>query len=234
MLAVDSLSKFVVWGIPHRCTDASHVQLLERCLKSIRDIYRWHHIIIVDSDSPIKDHLPGLCEQYKAEVASTINKNYECGAWKIVYEQCRADFYCLIHDSCWLVRPLGNSLEEELSAYRCVPNTHDDWYGAHTPKMKDDVIRSLADTKWRVPDNFWTLVGQIMFAKCHIMDLLYNNGFFDVLPTDKYEAQCWERRLGVCLSQEGYDDILAQNQIGCWRHGKPRDHKMAKNWVCRS
>jgi len=233
MLAVDSLSRFVVWGIPHRCTADAHVELLERCLKSIRDIYHWHHIVVVDSDSPKKDHLPGLCKRYRAEVANVVNKNYECGAWKIVYEQYRADFYCFVHDSCWLVRPLGDTLEQEISAYRCVPNSPTDWYGASS-SHKREVLRSLRGTKWDpAPDNFWTLVGQIMFVKCRVMDLLYDNKFFDLLPTNKHGAQSWERRLGACLSLEGFDEQLAENQIGCWKHGKPYNHKMAKSWVMR-
>jgi len=235
---IDSSSKFVVWGIVHRCSDDTHVVLLENCLKSIREIYQWHHIIIVDSDSPKKDHLPSLCKKYRAEVADVINTGYECGAWKIIYEQTRkqfqADFYCFIHDSCWLVRPLGETLENDLAAYRCVPNTPERWYGAPTG-LREAVIASLENTTWSIPDNFWTLVGQIFFAKPHIVSMLYENGFFDILPTNKFEAQCWERRLGICLCQKGHSDVLAQdsNQIGCWRNMRPLNHKMAKHWLNR-
>jgi hypothetical protein len=192
----------------------------------------------VDSDSPKKDHFPGLCEKYRAEVAKVVNTGYECGAWKIVYEQVsnqfKADFYCFIHDSCWLVRPLGDTLENDLAAYRCVPNTPERWYGGEK-HMREAVAASLRNTKWTVPDNFWTLVGQIFFAKSHVVEMLHENKFFDIVPANKFDARCWERRLGICLCQEGYADTLGQdsNQIGCWSHMKPANHKMAKQWLNR-
>ena len=232
MTAIDSLSKFVVWGIPHRCTDDSHVVLLEECLKSIRDIYQWHHIIIVDSDSPRNNHLPELCEKYNAEIAGLVNTGYECGAWKIVYEQCRADFYCFIHDSCWLVRPLGETLNTDLTAYRCVPNNPKHWIG-EIRGLRKAVAESLKDTKWTIPDFFWTPIGQMIFADVDIITMLHDNGFFDIIPTNKFEACCWERRLGICLCQEGYTDALERNQIGAGYDMQLANHKIAKKWLNR-
>jgi len=236
MSSLDSLSKFVVWGMPHRCIDDTHVKLLETCLQSIRAIYQWHHIVIVDSDSPKKDHLPQLCEKYNAVVAPQINKNYESGAWKIIYEECKADYYCFIHDSCRLARPLGDTFAVPVAAYRCVPNTPEMWYGLKTVEsMRVDVERSLQGTKWSIPDNFMTLVGNMMFADASVVKSLYDNGYFNVLPVNKHEAQCWERRLGACLGHDGYTEMLSkyQNQIGAWSHGKPIDSKIFKRWLKR-
>lgn len=229
---VDSLSKFVVWGIPHRCLNDQHAIFLERCLQSIRLYYQKHHIIVVDSDSPKKDHFPRICEQYNAVIASKINTNYECGAWKIVYEECKsADYYCFIHDSCYLMRPLVDTLSELVATYRCVPNTPTSWAGTDL-SMREYVAHTLAGTRWTIPDTFWTLVGSIILGDYSIIKMLYDDGFFNVLPKNKYESQCWERRLGLCLCQDGFGDMLAHNQVGGY-HGRPTTEKLRKNFIKR-
>jgi hypothetical protein len=208
------------------------VELLDKCLESIRNIYQDHQIIIVDSNSPKKDHFPGLCERYNAHVAYKVNTNYECGAWKIVYEECKADFYCCIHDSCYLVRPLDTTFDDEVSSYTVVDNTPKGWFG-ECAGLRKATWESLVKTKWEVPEQFWTMVGNIIFAKVKIFDLLYNNGFFDILPTNKFEACCWERRIGLCLTCEGYGDMLVKNQIGAWQDNRPADRKVFKKWLNR-
>jgi len=202
----------VTWGIAHRCVEDDHVQLLQECLQSIRTIYPDHRIVIVDSDSPKKDHLPQLSKKFRADIAIRINKNYECGAWKIVYEEYGSEYYCMIHDSCVLLRPIDDLFTLPVATMWCVPNTNKEWVGADDT-LRAAVAKSLTATKWQIPDFFWTLVGNIIFAKAEIFEVLYNNHFFDLLPTNKFEAQCWERRLGVCLCQEGYADDLKENQI---------------------
>jgi hypothetical protein len=161
-------------------------------------------ILIVDSDSKIKNHFNISSE--KIIVADIKNKNYEAGALLYAYKNFDYKRFLLIHDSCELKESI-KKLDGNIYVYNYVY----DWFGCEDIHV-ESTIKYLDKTKWlKIPEEFITIVGSIFFAKKTILDIIYKNGIENLLPQNKIDSCAFERIFGIILTKEGYKDEIVNN-----------------------
>lgn len=195
----------ILYVIPCKIITLNHLDHLKKCVKSISDLMENDDkILIVDSDSKIKDHFNISSE--KIIVADIKNKNYEAGALLYAYKNFDYKRFLLIHDSCELKENI-KKLDGNIYVYNYVYN----WFGCEDIHV-ESTIKYLDKTKWlKIPEEFITIVGSIFFAKKTILDTIYKNGIENLLPQNKIDSCAFERIFGIILTKEGYKDEIVNN-----------------------
>lgn len=195
----------ILYVIPCKIITLNHLDYLKKCVKSISDLMENDDkILIVDSDSKIKDHFNISSE--KIIVADIKNKNYEAGALLYAYKNFDFKRFLLIHDSCELKENI-KKLDGNIYVYNYVY----DWFGCEDIHV-ESTIKYLYKTKWfKIPEEFITIVGSIFFAKKTILDIIYKNGIENLLPQNKIDSCAFERIFGIILTKEGYKDEIVNN-----------------------
>lgn len=200
----------ILYVVPCKINNLNSLYYLKKCISSILNfITEEDKILIVDSDSEIKDHFE-IYQKNKYIIFKDIkNKNYEAGSLLYAYKNFYFKRYLLIHDSCELKENI-KLFKEEAYIYQYVLD----------PWGKDLIDNFICKTKWaKIPDNFITIVGSIFFLKREILEIFYTNGIENILPSNKIESGVFERIFGIILMQEGYtEQILKNNRLPIFKN----------------
>ncbi|MEK9767281.1 MAG: hypothetical protein VW683_00025 [Betaproteobacteria bacterium] len=200
------------WGVCTHTLGPKHVEYLNRCVASIRQFYPKDKIVVISSKNDYRHRVKEICDSTDAIFHEEYeNINYEAGAWKYILDHHESDYWCFIQDSCWLNRPLEfddatNFWNRNLTFY----GIFEGYVNATVQKVQ--IVKSLAGTKWEncFHDNFAMCEGNMIFCKDKVIKKLYSNGYFEYLPTNKGWSMNFERRMGLCLCLEGYEDQIRQ------------------------
>lgn len=183
-----------------------HLKYFYKCIKSIKKfLSNDDKILIVDSDSKFKIHLK--LNQKNIIIADIKNKNYEAGAILYAYKNFQFKRLLFMHDSCELLEDIKN-LNDKIYIYKYVIN----WDGCEEKHIKS-TVNLLKNTKWsKIPNNFITIIGSIMFLHRNILDIFYKNGIENILPKNKIESCAFERIFGIILSIENFEENIKQSK----------------------
>jgi len=207
----------ILFVIPTRIEQPSHVEVLQRAIDSIRKHFGpTTYILIVDSDSPCRDHVDIFKDDFYTTFADVHNKNYEAGAWLYAYNTYKARRYVFMHDSCEVMEDFSDVFDKELTIW----NSHESWkYITH--RQQEWVTNQLKFTPWKdIPEEFTMVQGSIFTVTRPVLDKLYTRGLEKILPNNKDEAMGFERLLGIVLTIEGYEPLMKRTAL------KPRLTKL--------
>jgi len=191
--------------IATRIENPNQIGMLQTCVDSIKKHFGpTSYIVVVDSNSPCRDHIDLYKNDFYVEVADIRNKNYEAGAWLWAYQNRKAHRYVFLHDSCEVVNNFSEVFDKELTIW----NSMDSW-DCIIPVERTWVETKLGQTPWAgIPESFTMIQGSIFTAKRPVLDKLYTRGLQLILPTNKPESRAFERLLGIVLTLEGYAPIM--------------------------
>ncbi len=186
------------------------IPMLETCVNSIKKHFGpTSYIVVVDSNSPCRDHAKLYDNDFYVEFADVRNVNYEAGAWLWAYNNRRAHRYVFLHDSCEVLSDFSNVFDRDLTIW----NAFDSW-DCTIQAERIWVETKLGQTPWsEIPEKFTMVQGSIFTAKRPVLDKLYTRGLQQILPTNKQEAQAFERLLGIVLTKEGYEPLMKDTTL---------------------
>lgn len=166
-------------------------------------------VLVVDSNSDDKSYMDKVKEM-GAEVADIGNLNYDTGAYWYAYKTyIDENFFFLIHDSCYFVKPPPSELYDvSVTAFMTFHNTGGVWHYAVGPEIKWAQNQlEKTDVKY-MPSDFYMIVGPILFIKRDLLDKLVELKFDKVLPENKVPGVgAMERLWGIALAQVGINEI---------------------------
>jgi len=196
--------------IATRIERPEQIPMLETCVNSIKKHFGpTSYIVVVDSNSPCRDHAKLYDNDFYVEFADVRNVNYEAGAWLWAYNNRRAHRYVFLHDSCTVIGDFSNVFDRDLTIW----NSLDSW-DCTIQAERTWVETKLGQTPWsEIPEKFTMVQGSIFTAKRPVLDKLYTRGLQQILPTNKQEAQAFERLLGIVLTLEGYEPIMKDTTL---------------------
>jgi hypothetical protein len=192
--------KSFVFSISTRCEDENHCQIPINCVKSIRTFYPDADIFVVDSNSPIKNHIEPLKEM-GCLISDLKNINYESGAMWDTYNKIEKDSYVFLQDSILLLGNIDDYINEELSIFgRIYPNWiycgqhHIDWVNENMLKTDYPPIK----------EDFNIVEWNSFIVSRKILNKFKDKNLDKILPTNKIGSCGMERILGIALNFEGY------------------------------
>ena len=198
----------VVFSISTRCETKSHCQLPIACVLSIKNIYPDSKIVIVDSNSPEKSHIPELIN-LGCEISDLENINYETGAMWDTFEKVKKQRYVFLQDSMLLLGNIDPFLQKEFTS---LGDIHYNWYGAgdrHIDWVRNNI--KLSDYLF-METGFSILQYNSMIISDSLLEKMKLKKLNKVLPVNKVGSCGMERLLGMVLSQEGFP-ISDSNQL---------------------
>ena len=189
-----------------------HLELLRRAVESIEQhfgLHRDQQVMIVDSDSPYREHIPAYRSREFVMFEDAHNKNYEAGAWLHAYRTQVAETYVFMHDSCYVTENFSNLLSRDVTVWK----PYRSWKCIYE-RQKRWVFDALQSTKWHnVLNKFTTVQGAIYSARRSVLERLYNEGLQDILPQNKDQSMGYERLIGNVLTQEGFGALMVDEPL---------------------
>jgi hypothetical protein len=203
-----------IFSITSKCENQQHQCGLLDLIHSIKKFHPNSEIVVVDSDSTIKNHFDTLVSLgcYVEDIA---NKNYEGGAMWHTYEKYSRDSYIFLQDS----MIVGDNLEQyfnediiviaEFMGWDFTDDQHKFW-------TKEEILKTgysyIEDKVFRI------VTYNSMIIKRNLMSKLYSKNLNLIKPTCKIHSESMERIWGMCLFQEGVMDennkyLISPNKI---------------------
>jgi hypothetical protein len=189
----------ILFSIVSKCTEEIHQKSIISSVKSIRKYYPKSEIVIIDSNSTLKNHFK-ILKLYKCVVEDIENINYEFGAMWYVYEKYLRECYFFMQDSMILKSPIDQYLDQEI----CVINFLDGWENSQE-EHKNWAKTVLKDTDYSyVEENFKMVQYQSFIIKRHVLDKLKDKKLNLIKPIIKSHSEAIERIIGIALTEDGY------------------------------
>lgn len=186
------------------------------CVRAVRTHHPDARVVIVDSASDDRSYYEPMLE-LGAEVADIENRHYPTAAfgWALHAYPTERFFGC-IFDSLIVNAPLDHLLAFPLTTVRhfLTPPTGwgEDQFGVSLSRWAED------HSPFPIPDQFVGVFGPMWFCDRQVLEQLDRCGFFDIHPTDKWQACAMERLAGIVLTELGYDptNSLQGEMHGYW------------------
>jgi hypothetical protein len=200
----------IIFSICSRCENIEHVNALYRCVNSIRKFYTDAEIVIVDSNSPSREHLIDL-QTNNCFISELRNINYEAGAIWDTFKSYDKEIYVFLQDSMELLENIDDYLHSEIVV---LGGIYRDWESAGVISEFSDWSRqNIINSDYIHLDSGFTIVQfNSMIINKQLLQKLKDKKLDLVLPTNKVSSCSMERVFGIALAQEGYED-LAKHQL---------------------
>ena len=192
-----------IFSIVSKCDNINDVVFFEKCFNSIKHHQPNDEIVIVDSDSLLKEHYNNIRNLENVSILEIKNKNYETGAIWTVYNNFIRDTYIFMQDSMILLNNIDDYINNDVVYFS-------DYYGWYDPnnlehEWASNVMKNC-DYEYIENDyNYKMLQFNSMICKRSVLDKLKSKNLHTILPTNKRESQAMERVFGMALHYEGYD-----------------------------
>lgn len=213
------------------CRYVSGNPVVLRAVESAKRVMPSERILVVDSDSPDKSYFEAV-RALGATVDDAKNTHYETGAWWHAYENYEEDFYFFLHDSCEILLPLDGFRELDLSAL----TTMYSWDHARI----DHLVWGLHQFGQHVPDwemalwGFQSPLGCMFNIHREFLSKLRDDGFHNILPTDKVGSCAMERLWGIALVKAGLRQTHIMTEYK-WTAPEPLETPwIRKHWLHRT
>ena len=205
----------IVFSICSRCETIDHINSLYNCVNSIRKFYNDADIVIVDSNSPNKNHLDTLRND-NCFISDICNTNYEAGAIWDTFKNYNKNTYIFLQDSMILLENIDEYLNSDITI---LGGIYRNWESAGIDSEFANWSRqNMTYSDYKHLDSGFTIVQyNSMIISKSLLQKLKDNKLDLVLPTNKIGSCATERTFGIALAQEGYTDLakcqLPQNLI---------------------
>ena len=199
-MSIMEINKTFIFSITTRCEEDIHTQLPINCVKSIREFYPDSEIVIVDSNSPNRNHIPILIEM-GCIISDFNNINYEAGSIWDTFNKFNRDIYIFLQDSMVLLGNIDEFINKELTVIGgIIPNwegcnmTHVDW-------VRNNIVKS--DYSF-LENGFNILQYNSMIVSREILDKFKSKNLDKILPINKTGSCGMERIFGIALLLDGH------------------------------
>jgi len=193
-------NKDFIFSISTRCETDAHTQLSINCVKNIRNFYPDSEIFIVDSNSPIKNHIEPLKEM-GCVISDLENINYESGAMWDTYNKFEKDSYIFLQDSILLLNNIDEYIKKDVSIFGRI---YSNWAGCGQEHI-DWINQNLLNSNYSIPEQGFNLVEWNSFiVSREILNKFKQKNLDKIKPTNKVGSCGMERILGIALNSEGY------------------------------
>jgi hypothetical protein len=213
------INKSLIFSISTRCENELHTQLPINCVKSILNFYPDAEIVIVDSCSPNKTHIPVL-KDLGCIISDLDNVNYEAGAMWDTFSKFDRDYYIFLQDSMVLLGNIDEFINNEVTS---VGNLIPNWEGCepfHIEWVRDNINKS---EYYFLETGFNILQYNSMIVSKNILNKFKSKNLDKILPINKIGSCGMERIFGISLQLEGYpineNSLLPKHLIQkTWTH----------------
>ncbi len=175
---------------------------VQECVKRVREHHPEADILVVDSASAEQSYTAAMMS-LRATVAFTGNRHFGPGAYAYANWYWKGyDTYYLIQDSVFLNAPLP----ETFGTARWFADPPTPWgQNEDGSSLRAWGQHALNLMGIECPDSYRGVFGPIWWGPRKMMDDLARVGFWNCLPTTKWEACAMERVTGIVLEHLGYD-----------------------------
>lgn len=204
------------------------------CVDSIKKFYHNPNIVVIDSDSPDKKYFEVL-KKKKITVVNAKNKNYDTGAYWYAFKKYKnVKFFYFLQDSIVLKKNLSEYEKKDLTTIRYFYSINKvggfvfqktkknfinkikdflkinnikkhDIYGFDFLEQINWSIQQLKKTNYFMPNLWVSVFGPMFMCKRKVMNNLYKNNFYKIMPKNKIQQMTMERLFGIAFQQEGYN-----------------------------
>ena len=191
-----------IFSICTRCENETHIQIPINCVTSIRKFYPDSEIYIVDSNSPIKSHIP-ILKEMGCMISDLENTNYESGAMWDTYNKIEKDKYILLQDSHILLGNIDEFINKDVSILGEVIYN---WDGCSQENI-DWIVSNILNSDYRLEnltDGFKLVQYNSFIVSRDILSKFKNKNLDKILPINKIGSCGMERILGIALTLEGH------------------------------
>lgn len=205
------------------------------CIDSIKKYYHKPNIVVIDSDSPDKTYFKILKKNKITVIDAKNRNYDTGAYWYAFKKYKRIKFFYFLQDSVIFKKNLSKYENKDLTTFRYFYsmnrvggfifektkknfiNKIKDFFKKKTNFKKHDIYgfdfleqinwskQQLKKTNYFMPSLWISVFGPIFMCKRKVMNNLYKNKFFKILPKNKLQQMTMERLFGIAFQQEGYD-----------------------------
>lgn len=181
--------------------DESKYQILVKCLKQIRSIYKTETIVAVDNKSL---NTSWYTVAKELDIYVLYNKSdlyrYEIGAYNLALQHFRADEYILIQGTIYMNNKISEKLQDDkqdVYAFGSIHDRHHHWDNTGL-QIINKYLNFVNMNSWnRDPILLWNC----LYCNNLFLESLLNKGIFDLICNSKNCSCAYERILGCYISR---------------------------------
>lgn len=184
--------------ITARCETQQQTEMIVSNVESIQKYHQDSTIVIVDSNSPLKDYMKKLSGVIIEDIK---NVNYENGTiWHCFNKFKEFDLFVILQDSMKLNGSLSPYLDGNLYVY----NSYKSWYCSDSSR-KEWIKEKIKNCDYEFTDDFYMIQCSSMIIPTSLLSKVKSKKFDNIMPVNKVESMHMERMWGMVIAQEGVD-----------------------------